>query len=122
MTKEKILVALKEDEKEGNGEILRETEEGVEYYDYEWSWNNHTVFFRDEKYCTKEKLKELIFISEKSRKYGITEEYIASILADAYKDCMVDMMTTLRAIAIIHTEDDLKDVFQFTNIEQTNID
>ncbi len=123
MTKEEILISLKEDEKKGRGEILQETEEGVEYFDYEYSWDDHTIFFRDEKYCTKEKLKEMIFVAEESRKYGISEEYIASILTDAYKDCMVDMMTTLRAVAVIHSEEDLKDVFKFANIsDNENVD
>lgn len=118
MTKEEILFLLKQDEAEGKGEILQITEKGVEYFDYDFSWDDHTIFFRDEKFCTKEELKKMIFIAEESRKYGITEEYIASILVDAYSDCLVDMMTTLRAIAIIHSEEDMKEVFKFVDIAE----
>lgn len=122
MKKEEILSLLKEDEKQNLGEILQITEKGVEYFDYEHSWEDHTLFFRDEKYCTEEELQKLIFIAEESRKYGITEEYIASILADAYEDCLADMMTTLRAVAVIHSEEDMKDVFKFAGVEYDFID
>lgn len=122
MKKEEILSLLKEDEKQNLGEILQITEKGIEYFDYEYSWEDHTLFFRDEKYCTEEELKKLIFVAEESRKYGITEEYVASILTEAYEDCLADMMTTLRAIAVIHSEEDMKDVFKFVGIEESKVD
>lgn len=122
MKKEEILSLLKEDEKQNLGEILQITEKGIEYFDYEYSWEDHTLFFRDEKYCTEEELKKLIFVAKESRKYGITEEYIASILTDAYEDCLADMMTTLRAVAVIHSEEDMKDVFKFAGVEYDFID
>lgn len=116
MKKEEILKQLKEDILDEKGEILNITEKGIDYFDYGFSWDDHTIFFRYDDFCTKEELKKIIFISDKSRKYGITEEYIASILVDAYSECFIEMMTTLRAIAIIHDIEEMEKVFEFANI------
>lgn len=120
MNKEEILKELRADEAAGYGEIIVETEKGVQYFNYESSWGHHNLFFRDEHFCTKEELLNLIFVSENSRKYGVNESYVANILIDAFKDCLADMMTTLRCVAVVHGQEDLEAVFEFCHIEMDN--
>jgi len=111
MEKEEILEKLREDEKEGNGELLSEDGEEAKYYSYDTCGEcNEFMVFRYGRFCTRDKLEQLIYVSDAAAKHDITPALLADILADAYKDMLPDMMCVIRRIVVVHDEKDFPDM------------
>lgn len=104
MKKIDIVKSLREDEKDGYGEILEITKEGVNYYDYD----HDETFYRSEKYCTIDWLISKIFVGETAKKRGVDERTIANMLKMAYGEEFKDAICTLRGIVVFTNKNDFK--------------
>ena len=119
---ESIKAELKDNEESDLGEIVNETDTTVEWYDYEFSYDDHTVIFRDGNICTKDLLLSLCHITDKAKTICgeyVTPEIMCSILADAYGDILPDMMATLRGVVIIKDAEDLEEAFRLAGISSS---
>lgn len=110
MTKEELRKTLFEDQEEGLGEIIEETDEGFLYYDYN---SGVETFYRDEKYCTIDWLKSRIYIGSSILSKGLTQEFVANMIKKAYGDEFVNAITTLNGIVIFSNEEELIDAIKF---------
>jgi hypothetical protein len=112
MTKEYIVNELKQDQKDGNGEILSSEKEGVLYFDY----NNDTeTFYRFGKYCTEDVLASKIVIGSKAKEIGLNEQKIAKMIFAAYGKEAKDAICTLNQIGIFFGEEDFDEVLNKLN-------
>ena len=119
---ESIKAELKDNEESDLGEIVNETDTTVEWYDYEFSYDDHTVIFRDGNICTKDLLLSLSHFTDKAKTICgeyVTPEIMCSILADAYGDILPDMMATLRGVVIIKDAEDLEEAFRLAGISSS---
>lgn len=120
---ESIKAELKDNEESDLGEIVNETDTTVEWYDYEFSYDDHTVIFHDGNICTKDLLLSLCHITDKAKTICgeyVTPEIMCSILADAYSDILPDMMVTLRGVVIIKDAEDLEEASRLAGISPSD--
>lgn len=114
-----IKTELKNEEDENFGEILKETDTTVEWYDYDFSYDDHTIVFRDGSICTKDLLLSLCHITDKAKDIcgeRITPKVMRDILEKAYHDILPDMMATLRGVVIIKNAEDQEEAFKLVGI------
>lgn len=110
MTREEIKQELLEDQNKGLGEILEETNEGFLYYDYD---SGIETFYRDEQYCTIDWLKSRIYIGQSIQNKGLTADFVANMIKQAYGDEFVNAITTLNGIVIFSNEEELIEAIRF---------
>lgn len=110
MTREEIKQELLEDQNNGLGEIIEENEEGFLYYDY---GSGIETFYRDEIHCTLDWLKSRIYIGSSIQSKGLTQEFVANMIKNAYGDEFINAITTLNGIVIFANEKELLDAIKF---------
>lgn len=105
MKMEEIIKTLTEDQKEGNGEILSQSEDSILYYDYDFG---KEIRFRSEEICTLENLVNVIRIGNIAQSHGLTDRFVANMLKEAYHKGteFVDIMTTLDGVYIVSSKEE----------------
>ena len=97
MKKDDVLKALKEDEEDGNGEIIDKGKHHSVYYDYNEGIETH---FRYEEGCTDRYVADLIHIGSGAAAKGLKKQFLIDVLKKAYGEDYYDAICTCAGIII----------------------
>lgn len=111
MTKELLMNVLKEDENGGNGEIVFQDEDTIQYSDYHDSID---IKFRLESACIDSKIAKLIHISTH---LNLSAEYVIAVLKKAFGVDYYNAVCTLSAIIIPTNEKEFEEMLQICSQE-----
>lgn len=103
MNKETTIKELTQDEQEGNGEILEQTDEYVMYFNENAGIETQ---YRFNEACTDDYVKSRIFVGETAQRKGFTPEYILSVLKKAFGEYYFEAVCVMSGIIVPSNEDE----------------